>query len=201
MNDLPTAYPLQWPAGRPRTAAPETTYVFRRAGSRSRYTITQAVDLILAELGRMGVESVVISSNLRVRLDGRPHADQRAPQDAGAAIYFQHRGRQVCFACDKWSTVEDNLRAISLTLEAVRGMERWGAASIEATFTGYAALPAPAGANWWEVLEVERGTPSPDVIRASYRRLVKQHHPDTGGSADKFREIQEAYQAWEKTQP
>lgn len=199
-NDLPTAYPLQWPAGRPRTAAPETTYAFRRTGTRSRYTITQAVDLILAELGRMGVPHVVISSNLRVRLDGRPHADQRAPQDAGAAIYFQHRGRQVCFACDKWSTVEDNLRAISLTLEAVRGMERWGAASIEATFTGYAALPAPAGhREWWEVLEVSSFADTSDV-RAAYRSLVKEHHPDAGGDAEKFLQIQAAYQAWEEKQ-
>ena len=197
-NDLPTAYPLQWPAGRPRTAAPETTHSFRRTGTRSRYTITQAVDLILAELGRMGVPDVVISSNLRVRLDGRPVAEQRAPQDAGAAIYFQHEGRQVCFACDKWSTVEDNLRAISLTLEAVRGMERWGAASIEATFTGYAALPAPAGANWWEVLGLSSPGADAHMVLTAYRALVKQHHPDMGGDREQFLKVQQAYQAWEE---
>lgn len=198
-DDLPTAYPLQWPAGRPRTKAPENTWAFMRS-TRTRYTVSQACQLVLDELRRMGVHQVVISTNLRVRLDGLPYSDQPKPKDAGAAIYFQHQGRPVCFACDKWTFVEDNLRAISLTLEAVRGMERWGAASIEATFTGYAALPAPAGSQWWEVLGVMPHYPA-NEIRATYRALVKLHHPDAGGNADKFREIQEAYQAWEKTQP
>lgn len=31
------------------------------------------------------------------------------------------------------------------------------------------------------------------VIEAAYKSLVKQHHPDSGGSADKFKEIKEAY--------
>lgn len=32
-------------------------------------------------------------------------------------------------------------------------------------------------------------------IKQAYRRLVMQHHPDRGGSAQKFQEIQEAYSA------
>lgn len=32
-----------------------------------------------------------------------------------------------------------------------------------------------------------------DVIEAAYRTLVKKHHPDSGGDADTFKEIQTAY--------
>ncbi|MBF8280274.1 MAG: Chaperone protein DnaJ [Candidatus Magasanikbacteria bacterium] len=36
---------------------------------------------------------------------------------------------------------------------------------------------------------------SPDEIKAAFRRLAHEHHPDkTGGSAEKFKEINEAYQ-------
>jgi curved DNA-binding protein CbpA len=35
---------------------------------------------------------------------------------------------------------------------------------------------------------------SRDAIKAAHRRLVKQHHPDLGGSAEAFRRVNEAYQ-------
>ena len=44
-----------------------------------------------------------------------------------------------------------------------------------------------------DVLGLKRGS-SQDAIKKSYRRLVKNHHPDIGGSADEFRRINEAYQ-------
>ena len=43
------------------------------------------------------------------------------------------------------------------------------------------------------VLGLKSGA-SQDAIKKSYRRLVKQHHPDLGGSAHEFRKINEAYQ-------
>ena len=43
------------------------------------------------------------------------------------------------------------------------------------------------------VLGLKHGA-SQDSIKKSYRRLVKQHHPDLGGSADSFRKVNEAYQ-------
>ena len=43
------------------------------------------------------------------------------------------------------------------------------------------------------VLGLKHGA-SQDSIKKSYRRLVKQHHPDLGGSADQFRKVNEAYQ-------
>ena len=33
-----------------------------------------------------------------------------------------------------------------------------------------------------------------DAIKQAFRRLVKQHHPDVGGSADAFRRVNDAYQ-------
>ncbi|MFP9191701.1 J domain-containing protein [Natrialbaceae archaeon A-CW1-1] len=33
-----------------------------------------------------------------------------------------------------------------------------------------------------------------DEIRAAYRRLLKRHHPDQGGSRDQFLRIKQAYE-------
>lgn len=44
-----------------------------------------------------------------------------------------------------------------------------------------------------EVLGLKRGA-SQDQIKQTYRKLVKQHHPDLGGSVEAFRRVNEAYQ-------
>lgn len=44
----------------------------------------------------------------------------------------------------------------------------------------------------YSTLGVGRGATA-DEIKRAYRRLASQHHPDKGGSKDRFQEIQEAY--------
>lgn len=54
----------------------------------------------------------------------------------------------------------------------------------------------PAGdsrADALEVLGLKVGA-SAEAIKRAHRRLVKQHHPDMGGSAEAFRRVNEAYQ-------
>jgi curved DNA-binding protein CbpA len=45
---------------------------------------------------------------------------------------------------------------------------------------------------WWEVLGVPAGA-SPSEIRAAFRNLASQHHPDKGGDPRRMAEINEAY--------
>lgn len=48
---------------------------------------------------------------------------------------------------------------------------------------------------YYELLGVPEGA-SESEIKAAYRRLARQHHPDSGrpGDVDRFREVQEAYE-------
>jgi len=46
--------------------------------------------------------------------------------------------------------------------------------------------------NYYEILELDKEASNEDIKKA-YRRLVKVHHPDTGGSSEKFNLITEAY--------
>ena len=43
------------------------------------------------------------------------------------------------------------------------------------------------------VLGLAQGAP-PEAIKQAFRRLVKRHHPDVGGSVEAFRRVNEAYQ-------
>ncbi len=187
-NETITAYPLSWPMGWGRTS--------RRA--KSKYgdrSLASARDELNRELRLMLAIDVVISSNLQLRNDGLPRSGQRQPLDPGVAVYFKRKGKHGCFACDTWISVEDNLWAIVLTIRALRQIDRAGASDmLDRAFTGFTALPAPAS-EWWQVLGVE-----PDVaevlIRARYRELVKQHHPDAGGDRVQFERIQNAWQQY-----
>ena len=88
------AFPLQWPAGRPRSSYSQ----------RSRFKVSgwDATKLVIAEIRRLGGRNAVISSNVELRNDGLPYANRKPPADKGVAVYFEYRQQPMCFACDKW---------------------------------------------------------------------------------------------------
>lgn len=177
------AYPLHWPNHRPRTRHPER--------SKFKVTFDRARRELSVELDRMGATDVILSTNVQLRLDGHPYADRRPPQDRGVAVYFKYNGRPMCFACDRWDSVQDNIWAIHHTIEALRGIARWGSGDmLEAAFAGFQALPAPSRPerDWWDVLECDRHC-ALHVAESNYKTLAMQHHPDNGGSADRMAEL------------
>lgn len=200
------AYPLQWPEGWKRTdAAARTRAKFGRQtksshGSwmiREGLTITQAVQRVRDELGRMGIrdDDLVISTNLELRLDGLPRSNQRDPVDPGVSVYWtQKRGDAPrCMAIDRYDRVADNLAAIAATLDAMRAIERHGGAEIlNRAFTGFTAIEDQSKP-WHVVLGVPAHTPTNDV-RTAYRRARAATHPDRdGGDADLFGAVQDAW--------
>lgn len=192
------AYPLCWPAGRPRAHKfGRENARFDMSFSRARDEIVRQIEMMCGKYEWMRRETgLIISTNVALRRDGLPLASQRQPEDPGVAVYFTYKKRQMCFACDRWNRVEDNMQAIAKTIDALRGIARWGTGDMmEAAFTGFTALPAPGqtSRNWRDVLGV-----GPDASRQqiddAYKRLRSQHHPDKGGSAEQFNEVQKAYE-------
>lgn len=189
-----TAYPLCWPAGRQMTASRKTNHNFKTSFARAR-------DLCIEEVRRLGGTDVIVSSNIKLKRDGNPEAvdwGKVIPQP-GVAVYFTRKGKQLCFACDCWAHVQDNMHAISLTINALRGISRWGTGDMmEAAFTGFTALPPAPSSDWWTTLGVSVNA-SEEQVREAYRILAKKHHPDVGGDAELFRRVQAAWETFQKS--
>jgi len=189
MNAPDNGFPLTWPAGWTRkTGGRERARFGRGSGA----NLTAARNLLFAELGRLKVRGILISSNLPLRLDGLPRGDAREPGDSGVAIYFRLKGEPRVLACDKWDRVADNIMAIAKHVEAVRGQVRWGVGSLEQAFGGYKALPAMEAIKpWWEVLGIPEGA-GVDAVERARNSLLMRHHPDKGGSHARAAEINAA---------
>ena len=166
------AYPLHWPAGWPRTK--------RRHNSAFDTTFAKTRDALIHEIHMMGGRYPVLSTNIALRRDGLPYANQPEPEDCGVAVYFEWKGKQMVFACDRWNRTKDNVRAIEKTINAMRGIERWGASDMmERAFSAFEALPAPKSC--WDELEIVPDSDKETIISA-YRYKAKRVHPDHGGS-------------------
>lgn len=202
MTEAITAYPLHWPAGKPRTQDPQPSRFGTNSWSgQKRITLSRAVRELLSEIHLLGGENEIISSNLKLRLDGLPYASQRIPDDPGIAVYFDLadsnlKYRQVCMACDRWNKQACNVWSIAKSINALRGLERWGGGDmVQAAFTGFVALPSPEAAPWWSVLEfyseAEALFECDYEIRA--RKLMQKYHPDKeGGDEWRFTQIVKA---------
>ena len=191
------AYPLTWPQGRKRTNDwSREKSAFDVTFARARDDVIHEVELLTGTRHGSYGSDTILSTNIALRRDGLPLAGQRQPTDPGAAVYFTYRKKQMSFACDRWNKVEDNLRAIAKTIEALRGIARWGTGDmLQAAFTGFTALPAPSAVRTWrEVLGFGiRDDVSREDVKVAYRRLASQHHPDKpGGSHEKMAELNAA---------
>jgi hypothetical protein len=182
------AYPLSWPEGWPRAK--------HRKVSPYKVSTDSALESLLGDLRLMGARNVIVSSNVPLRRDGtmyRGDHSESAMPDPGVALYWDDRqGNPRVIACDVWRTVRENVRALGMAIEYLRGLERCGASSIlERAFAGFARLPAAA--DCWSVLGFS-GRVARHEVDARYRELARKHHPDRGGDHQQMARINAAYQ-------
>lgn len=187
------AYPLQWPIGYKRIA------VKQHAAFQT--TFASARDNTIRELKMLGAKDIIISTNIPLKRDNTPYAVEygkwkNITDDTGIAVYFTLNNEQKVICCDAYLCFDDNMQAIRKSIEALRGLDRWKCSDmINQAFTGFKALPEQTGgAAWWDVLQCKQDA-SDEVIKAQYRRLAMDYHPDkNNGDNSKFIILQNAYQ-------
>lgn len=194
----PLAYPLAWPPHRPRRTSGWKNGKFTKGGQW--ITNAQAIKRVQDEVKRLGGINLLISSNVSLRLDGLPRSGQGEPEDRGVCVYFTLKGEAMAVACDRYTTVADNLAAIAAHLDATRAIERHGVASAAETLSAFAALPAPARIRtarpWREVLDwPPNWAVTSERITSAYRVLAAERHPDRGGSEQAMAELNAARDA------
>jgi hypothetical protein len=200
------SFPLQWPDGWRRTADDA-----RKAHKNFGTMFSRDRDSILKRLNKRGANAV-ITSDLPLRKDGIPYADSRCA-DTGIAVYwyeYSDKWNERVLACDHWRDITQNIRAISLTIEAICGIDRWGCTEIiERAFAGFTALPAAGESSrrrtWREVFDMDSdvmlclGTDEQLlIVKGRFRKLMSENHPDKGGGLEAAAEINVAMEQAEK---
>lgn len=180
-----TPYPLAWPETMPRWKSARQPGQFKTTLAGAMNNVADSLRRFGTDSGK-GVTDIVISSNVTL---GRNN-----PEDPGVAIWFKWDGLSVCIPVDRYAKVEASLQAIHHIIEARRTELRHGTlALVRATFTGFAALPAPGKRGWRQVLGI---LPDAVVTKAAvesfYRDAARKAHPDAGGSNEAMSELNAA---------
>ena len=145
----------------------------------------RTLQLLEREVRYLGGRDVVMGVGLDeydIRQDGQPRANARTRVHPGVELSFDSTDHgRLTYATDQYTDWQDNVRAIALSLEALRAVERWGV-SKGRQYAGFALLTAGVP------LEV-RGN---ELIaeHGSVNAALRATHPDTGGPTASARDFQ-----------
>jgi hypothetical protein len=188
----------QWPGERTKS----------RKASQFRVSFSQTIDLLERELGKLAARNIVIQADVEpgeIRLDGMLRADAR-PRSPAIVLSFDSRHGPLSYPCDRYDDWQDNLRAIALSLEALRSVDRYGVTRRAEQYKGWTALPPPAATHAFPsaadaatLLVRVGGGDHPTVLRNRnymeevYRRACAATHPDHYPEhAETFKQVQAA---------
>lgn len=183
------------------------TFTSPRQRSRFGAKFSDTLDLLTRELRLLdpkshGYPDTVLQMALReedFRLDGLPRSTA-CPDHPGIILNITRRnGDHLSFPCDTFTDWKDNLRAVALTLEALRKINRYGVSNTGQQYTGWKAIEAPssspashaateAAAFLWKTAEMPEDLcpilkmkSDKDLTRKVIRAARKNAHPDRNG--------------------
>lgn len=171
--------------------------------------------LLAVEVTALDGQDVVIGVDVGesdLRIDGRLRARARAATPA-VEVAFVSRHGPLLYRSDRYTAPwahqgepwHANVRAIALTLQALRAVDRYGASGSGEQYTGYraiAAAPAPMTRGQarfvvWSTSAVGDPAldldPPPAVVRQARRRA----HPDVAGDRAAWDRLEEAVRVLE----
>lgn len=164
-----------------------------RPACRFRAPWSDTLELLRSEAEKLDASIIVLQVDVErgeIRRDGmlRAGAKVRFP---GVRVSFESRYGPLTYATDRFDDWRDNVRALALSLQALRAVDRYGVTRRGEQYTGW--LSIEAGPN----LDTE----SARVLLDSYggpAAALKATHPDTAepGTYDpeRFRAVQAARQ-------
>ncbi|MGV3707975.1 MAG: hypothetical protein ACO1Q7_03975 [Gemmatimonas sp.] len=180
----------------------------RRAWPNARgLTLTGALHGVAEELRLMYCDETayieVDTSDRNCRQDGQLRADAKV-NSPGCIIYAKHRKLgDLRWACDAFSKLEHNVRAIAATIENLRAVERYGCVRDAEQFRGFKAISSTSSATlpveaalailgkYSPALDVQASTKEEFAI--AVRAAKSKTHPDQfGGDRDLWDEVERA---------
>lgn len=173
------------------------------------------IDLLARECGWLEAKDIYVLADCdatQLRTDGQLRAEARLKTQAVVLVIGSSKVGPIKLPCDRFLQWQDNVRAIALSLEALRKVDRYGVTQIGEQYRGWAALPpatrAIAAAEWAtreqamkfligvavaplvpSDFDVTTALNSEIVAAAWFRDASKRAHSDTGGSTDLMQRV------------
>lgn len=182
----------------------------------------RTLDDLWRELDNLGCQRAVIELDITeadIRNDGWPRASAQARTPRVVVSLLDSRHGPLRYPCDTYRDWKANVRAIALSLEHLRGVDRHGVTRHGEQYTGWRALSSGlpdttsisaaieilgqyADAGFMAAAADYSGLNSPDDrarwiarIRSQVRSALRASHPDTGGSEGEFHRVMKAREA------
>jgi hypothetical protein len=170
------------------------------------------------ELGAKTAVIEVIAPDRAFRLDGLMRADARIDHP-GVVVTLDTRHGPVRMATDAMHRWQDNVRAIALSLEALRKVDRYGVTKRGEQYTGWKQLGGGVAIVPEQKMTVDEaarilaehtgqgviasyrdllgdlgggGARRAEYITTAWRSAVKLHHPDAGGDRANWDRLEQA---------
>lgn len=151
--------------------------------------LASTLDILRREIKHLKPREVILEADFRenqLRNDGLPKATATAASPGIVLTLVGTPHGDLRYPCATFGHWDENLRGIALSLEAQRKMDRYGVTRNGEQYAGWKALPAG------------RSEPSAERGRAliaehgSLAAALKATHPDHGGDAADFADVQAA---------
>jgi hypothetical protein len=172
----------------------------------SRMPVGKTVTELRTELAMINAANVMIlldTDASQIKKDGWPRSGARVRGPGVILIFELANVGAVSYPCDTFTRWEDNLRAITLSLKALRSVNRYGVAKRQEQYTGWKALPPGSNPDMTpeqaaRFLALHTDATAQDILSMpfaaglAFRNASKRLHPDAGGSADDFAKLSAA---------
>ena len=151
----------------------------------------KTVDLLASELkahdARDAVMEIDVTAGM-IRRDGMPQA-RAVMSTPGVVLSFRASALegdpQLRYEAAEFFGWQDNVRALALSLQALRAVSRYGAVKRGEQYVGNHQLTTGSSGDG----DAYHGRMLIDQAGGSWRRAAAAAHPDAGGEADDFRDV------------
>lgn len=197
------------------------TYQFRSTWHDTKKLLASEAELLGAEL--VVVEFDVVGGEAAFRLNGELRANAAAGDFPGVRVSMETRHGPLTYATDRYEKAwghqklaswQANVRAIAMSLEALRAVDRHGVTRSGEQYRGWRAIEAGGStsrfatadeaARWMRAQAIRLGhvglvesgelLTMPQMADSVYKLLVRRMHPDVGGDAADWAALDEAWQ-------
>lgn len=179
--------------------------------------------LLERELEHLDAEDITLELDVlhaSIRADGTGLKAYQEPASPAVVLSFESKHGPLSYRADVFERAtwrgsapwRANVRAIALTLESLRAVDRYGATTTGEQYAGFLAIEAGSGAAASHMTQTEALTilrersgiaalhNTPDLLRDAYRTARARSHPDRhGGDRTLWDQVEQAAAVLEVT--